>query len=558
MNTLIMKNHPIDHSPVTAICTNNRQIFVFQSNILTVYSSLALTKTFICDVKICVTACCVYNDVLYMGTDDGLYTFAKNQLAKVRECLVVRICVVDRRLYIVERKDNEYVLVVDGEDVCRSRTDIFVGWAGNRLVVVGDMVRWGLEEWEWVGDGLTSFHVVSRISGSDRKEHRKNKKRAKKGSRKKNEHDLADKGCAKTDISDVKSYHKHGLVDNEDIRTEFNDEMGSNWGGPVEESENQLKRIQRDFQHDIISGDEGVKDNIKHCRKYYGVVTTEKGDLLLFELKNGLILQKLKLRNSSVYAVKLKEDFIATGNDSRIMWIKSNEEYFYQKYRQLDIHYSKTHLVIDNGRIISAGEDSLLNVVYTDKEMYYKYFNDNTGVLKTYKNILCVLENKTLNFYTLNRARTGEDAGECGKNSMIDENGCRKQNKNGAGHTANTFDNGDFTGGKTGNYSDRMSKRIEYLLRYKTNQRILSYDLNDKFIAYTNADKTVLLHYVLGDRLMIDKAKEFSPCYFLKITNDQLIMVKNTIVIFDLNEFKEREVTGAIDVFNVMNYDWNG
>lgn len=585
MNTIILKNHPIPFTPVTAITGNNRNIFVFQESLLVVYSSRTLSKTFECEIEISVKVCCVYNGVLYAGTSDGLYEIRnrgnKDQdtvapigdskiqnkmVKKIRDGDIKNICVAGGKLFITEKKDDKYALSIikdkkseflENDIIYESDKKIHIGWSGSGLVIVSKEIPWSGNVYEWEGDDITSFFVVFRKT--------KEAKERESGNRE--------------EITEKEKQKKEKEYGDSDQSEEEELEEGEAF---FEEKDNNVVNI----------------SNNNSAGEYYGAATTVNGDFIVFNLGNGVILQKLNLRKSSVSAVKFKNDFFVTGNDSRIMRIKRRKDFSYYCDKQLDLHYSTTQLIVDNGRVISAGADSLLFSISCEK-FSFKYFRDNTGLLKSTKNVLGVVENNTLNFYTLREGEpekeiesfnekgvkkveekigNGEEKdgkkkqgnGVAESENAADKNVYRekmpleneKNNEKEADHETNQKGTGedgddkDKSNDAPGLCFNKPHRRIDYLLQYKTTHRIISFDLTTNFIAYTTREKTALVQFYLRDKLFIQKAKEFEPVIYLKFVDEFLVLIGEKVTIFSLSEFEEREAFEFCDFFNVLCYNW--
>lgn len=103
------------------------------------------------------------------------------------------------------------------------------------------------------------------------------------------------------------------------------------------------------------------------------VSVCEDGSFSYFDTDVGIVLQTSKVRNSSLnVCAYVNEKLHLSGADSRIIAFSRNGRKFIKSY-QVDTHYAEVrNIEVDNGRILTSGEDTILSVVWPASNRYFE------------------------------------------------------------------------------------------------------------------------------------------------------------------------------------------
>lgn len=272
----------------------------------------------------------------------------------------------------------------------------------------------------------------------------------------------------------------------------------------------------------------------------YAAVCSE-GSLSYFDIEMGLILEKIKVRDSSLNACVYVDDKIhVSGADSRIVAFSRSGDKFIKSY-QVDTHYAEVKdIEVDNGRILTVGEDTLLSVVWPTSDRYLSnkvfYRSVELGTSKVSESFY-INNRNSLDFYSfdMNEKNDVSKSTEEEKNPEINilEQSGRGQNV------------GDDNRDPTFRLSEASTDNIGYKRQpYKHKIRVCtegrayasSVSPNFKYISYSNMKETKVINLGLDGKIEVKKNLKLDAANRLLLTNTMIIIqnYKYEMILIDI------------------------
>lgn len=141
----------------------------------------------------------------------------------------------------------------------------------------------------------------------------------------------------------------------------------------------------------------------------------EDGSFSYFDIEVGMVIQTVRVRDSPLnVCAHVGNRLHLSGADSRVIAFSRSGDKFIKSY-QVDTHYAEVRdIAIDNGRIITVGEDSLMSIVWptTDRYLENKVFSGcaELGVSKVSEQFL-VNNRSSIDIYSFD-AKSGAEKQE--------------------------------------------------------------------------------------------------------------------------------------------------
>ncbi|WUR04721.1 WD40 repeat domain-containing protein [Vairimorpha necatrix] len=156
--------------------------------------------------------------------------------------------------------------------------------------------------------------------------------------------------------------------------------------------------------------DEGLINKIEHFSDNKFGFVTNTGYFILLDIGLLHVIQKTKVRNSSLNTLLIISDvFYTSGSDSRLISYKFTKNLFVKAY-QVDLHDGISNCSIyDNNRILVGNTDGTLSVLIPqkDKFKYLKIYDTNVQVVSSKEKLL--INNRTnLEIFSLSKVKMYE------------------------------------------------------------------------------------------------------------------------------------------------------
>lgn len=546
------------------MAVHSARTFIRRSSVRLIFDTASRCVCHGSALPITVTATCTYARVLYIGTNCGLYRYDKygsskdgqissngkygndknsnnkdsndknsndkdgndkygnGRLVRVYDHRIVRL-VSGKVLYIVSKCDKYALLRYDGggiECVYTSMYDIFVQYCGQ-TVIASRYVMYGNDKYDITNDGITSFIVMNRRRKCGRYDNRNSNR------------------C---DISNNNNDNRDIIINDNNDNSNTNNTNGNNNSNISNSNDISITNTNTTINNntnDIITNNDinTSNDNISSTDSdVLGMVTTDKGMAIIFNLHNGVVLQQYTIRSTCITAVQYDGNVFITGDDSRILWYRIDMMTGrLSLYKQLNIHYSHVNMIVHRNVLITAGYDSEMHAVYIANGRCKKVC-DRGCTVKVFGCLVCVVNDNKMNMYRICHSNNSNECNNSNGNNEYNEdgdnngNGNNEYNGNVNNSNSNNNSNGNIISNTINNNNQYITNvtnttnndntinitstvstisgsagRLSFLLTYTSRNDILAFDVNDREIAYTDGISTYVLAYTLTDRLVIDK-----------------------------------------------------
>lgn len=265
-------------------------------------------------------------------------------------------------------------------------------------------------------------------------------------------------------------------------------------------------------------------NQICSCENGKFVAVLENGSASLFDIENGVVFDTAEVRQHPLNVVQYVDGFVhMSGVDSRIISFSVRSGKFV-KCAQADFHVSDvTCMVVDNDRVLTAGEDSVVvfNILFNSKYTTKRVYDDSVKYGGT-KSFFYVTGDKSINLYRI--------AGQ-GVESM-------NQRPESCYNDKITF---KISSGVLEKINPKQTD-ISHFLRFNTVQTplALAVSFDEKYLAYSTSQETMLYNLFQGSRLGIEKIRTFGAATQILFTDDFLVVLEKSkqMVVLDLNTFK--------------------
>lgn len=246
----------------------------------------------------------------------------------------------------------------------------------------------------------------------------------------------------------------------------------------------------------------------------------DDGSFSYFDVEMGLVLQRTSVRDSPLnVCVYVADKLHLSGADSRIIAFSRSNDKFIKSY-QVDTHYAEVRdIEVDNDRILTVGDDSILSVVWptADKYLANKVFHKcvELGTSKVDESFY-INNFDTIDFYSFDV--TNDD----GKD-VLDEKGFSTNAEEQSNEDREvTFKLSESSCGRIG------YKRREYRhrIRIVVEGRAYSSSASSGFthIAYSNSKETKIASLSPSRKVEIDNGFVLDPA-------NKLLLAKNLIIL---------------------------
>ncbi|KMV65910.1 hypothetical protein M970_060080 [Encephalitozoon cuniculi EcunIII-L] len=141
----------------------------------------------------------------------------------------------------------------------------------------------------------------------------------------------------------------------------------------IGDSNGRIKVLQSEKMVSELQLPNGKINMICHVTGNTYVSVCDDGSFSYFDINVGLVLQTTKVRDSPLNVCAYVDDRLhLSGADSRIVAFSRNGGKFIRSY-QIDTHYAEVrNIEVDNGRILTSGEDTILSVVWGGSNRYFE------------------------------------------------------------------------------------------------------------------------------------------------------------------------------------------
>ncbi|KAG5859997.1 hypothetical protein KMI_03g04450 [Encephalitozoon hellem] len=141
----------------------------------------------------------------------------------------------------------------------------------------------------------------------------------------------------------------------------------------IGDSDGKIKVIKSGKMTSELQLSSGKINMICHITGSTYVSVCDDGSFSYFDTDIGVILQTTRVRSSPLnVCAYLNEKLHLSGADSRIIAFSKNGRKFIKSY-QVDTHYAEVrNIEVDNGRILTSGEDTILSVVWPVSNRYFE------------------------------------------------------------------------------------------------------------------------------------------------------------------------------------------
>lgn len=294
---------------------------------------------------------------------------------------------------------------------------------------------------------------------------------------------------------------------------------------------------------------ESKVNKICHVSDEKFVTVLENGKLVFIDAGAGIILDSVLVRTSSLNSVVFYDGFVHTsGADSRIICYNiSNNKLL--RGCQADYHSSEVIcMAVDNGHIISAGEDSMVifNTYFNSRYTSTRLFDESLFYGST-NNYFYVAAHKSINIFSKNDNKLNETIQE--NNNLV------------------TDDFNNSTNDMSDKITHKISKNIlrninqtesdfDYFLKFNATDKITSISIsnNEKYLAYSTKSETKFYNLFQGSKVSIEKIRSFPAAHRIIFTDNYLIMghYTKTITLFNLSTFSEMSSISYDDFREVL------
>lgn len=252
-------------------------------------------------------------------------------------------------------------------------------------------------------------------------------------------------------------------------------------------------------------------------------VCTEGGGIHLINPISEVVLDSLPVRDSPLNAIVSIQDTVhVSGVDSRIFTAKIAGNKILKSF-QGDPHLAEVlTMCVDNGRVLSGGEDCLVVVSDPGVDSYsFITLYDSSVIVGGTKNFLFISTGCSLDLFSLNS-----------KNEDVDNNDFPDVNTN-------------ITFQIDSNVLKNLNQKItafNHYLSLKQKNMIISCDVksNEEYACVSTSKKAVLYSLFTGSKLHIESLKEFPPAKSVKFSMNFLILqgLDLFITILDISSFE--------------------
>jgi hypothetical protein len=231
------------------------------------------------------------------------------------------------------------------------------------------------------------------------------------------------------------------------------------------------------------------------------------GTFTYFDVEMGVVLQTATVREHALRVCAFVDGYLSlSGLDSRIIAYRRTGDRFIRAY-QIDTHYSEvTDIAVDNGRILTVGEDTIVSVVWprNDRYMQNKIY-PATAELRVSGKTFSVNNRNSIDLYVLEEEQRKQRS-EAGAVNQMDE-----LNEEISFKLSNSFKND--MGYRTMGY--------RYWLKLFKGGFICSSVLSDRYIGYSTAQGTEIHDLT---RKMEPLNVELEPAKGMLLKGDTLLL----------------------------------
>ncbi|ADM11613.1 uncharacterized protein Eint_060040 [Encephalitozoon intestinalis ATCC 50506] len=173
----------------------------------------------------------------------------------------------------------------------------------------------------------------------------------------------------------------------------------------IGDAEGKIKMLRCDKMVSEIQLSSGKINMICHITGNTYVSVCDYGNFYYFDTDLELVLQTVKVRNSPLNVCAYVNDKLhLSGADSRIVAFSRNGRKFIKSY-QVDTHYAEVrNIAVDNGRVLTSGEDTIMSVVWPTPNKYLenKIFHRSVELEVSKVNKMFYINNRSsIDFYLL-------------------------------------------------------------------------------------------------------------------------------------------------------------
>lgn len=277
--------------------------------------------------------------------------------------------------------------------------------------------------------------------------------------------------------------------------------------------------------------------------RYIGVC--EDGSFSYFDIEMGVVLQRTVVRSSALNVCAYVCDKVhLSGADSRIIAFSRSGDKFIKSY-QIDTHYASVmDMEVDNGRILTGGEDTILSVVWPTDNKYLgnKIFHRpvELGASKVH-NEFYINNLDSIDFYSFDMLRketVDEESGQENRaNGMVSGGGREEDTRK------TTFGLSEASVGRMG----YARQKYRHTLRICVDGRIYCSSATPGFshIAYSNSKETRVMVLCGTGGPRIDEDLKLEAANRLVLTED-LILLQGYRYEVSMIDIATRQTVGRI------------